>query len=123
MTIYPQILFLTNRDDFATDFLIYKLKATDIPYLRINSDDIISFSVKYKIPQNIEVSFDKNDYCLNKVKSIYFRRAPTVFPVSNDPLNINYINRERKEFFEGLYLSLDAKWHWFSSIYSLYAAI
>ena len=120
MIIYPQILFLTNKDDFATDYLIYRLKATDIPYLRINSDDITNFSVKYKIPQNIEISFDNIDYCLTKVKSIYFRRAPTVFPDSSDPINVNYINRERKEFFEGLYLSLDVKW--INPIFKTYVA-
>lgn len=120
MKIYPQVLFVTNKDDFAIDYLIYKFKSKNIKYLRINSDDILSYSIQYTINQKLMISFEDTDYCLSRIKSIYFRRAPTIFPSSIEPCNDNFINRERREFFEGLYLNLKAKW--INPIFNTYIA-
>jgi glutathione synthase/RimK-type ligase-like ATP-grasp enzyme len=109
MIIYPEVLFVTSKDDFATDYLIYQFKDQGVPYFRLNSEDITELGLSFQ-PGQITVTVNHVMYNLANVKSVYFRRAPTVFPNALHPSDTPFINRERKDFFEGLYLSLDAKW-------------
>jgi len=117
MLIYPQILFVTNREDFAIDYLIYNFKNKGVPYLRLNSEDISEISICHNISTTIlqikNITFD-----LSKVKSVYFRRAPTVFHKSFENADVQFVNRERRDFLEGLYISLGAKW--INPIFSTY---
>lgn len=109
MITKPRVLFVTNKDDFACDYLIYKFMDKNIPYLRLNSEDITEVSLSYR-PTHIEVRYGEITYDLSHVKSVYFRRAPTIFPPALNEMDTQFINRERRDFFEGLYCSLDAKW-------------
>ncbi|WP_035295404.1 hypothetical protein [Brevibacillus thermoruber] len=109
MIIHPRVLFVTNKDDFACDYLIYRFLHKQVPYLRLNSEDITEVSISFQ-PDNVEVLFDNIKYELSYVKSVYFRRAPTVFPPALNENDTPFINRERRDFFEGLYCSLDVKW-------------
>jgi glutathione synthase/RimK-type ligase-like ATP-grasp enzyme len=115
--IYPQVMFVTNKDDFACDYLIYRFLDKQVPYLRLNSEDITEVSISYQ-PDKIEVLFEDLNYNLCNVKSVYFRRAPTVFPPALNEIDTQFINRERRDFLEGLYCSLDAKW--INPIFSTY---
>jgi glutathione synthase/RimK-type ligase-like ATP-grasp enzyme len=110
LTIAPEVLFVTNKDDFAIDFLIYKFKDNHIPYLRLNSEDITGCDVTWNFGNDVCFKFNDYEYSLKNLKSIYFRRAPTIFPNSSNHNDTPYINRERRDFFEGLYLTLDVKW-------------
>ena len=114
--IKPIILFITNKDDFAVDYLIYKVKSNNIDYFRINSEDIIELYFSYNVD---EIVLYSNNFRveMDNVKSIYFRRCPNIFPNVTDVENSSYVNRERKEFFEGIYLSLNDR-KWINPIYS-----
>lgn len=120
MTAHPHLLFVTNRDDYATDYLIYQMQNRDIPYLRINSEDIVNLSISFRPKGSIIVAIKDVLYELNEVKTVYFRRAPTVFPNALHVADTSFLNRERKEFFEGIYLGLQARW--INPIYSTYIA-
>lgn len=119
MIIHPQVLFVTNKDDFACDYLIYNFLDKNVSYLRINSEDITKLGITYH-PDYSEITFSNIQYNLSKVKSVYFRRAPTVFPPALNDVDSPFINRERRDFFEGLYCSLDVKW--INPIFSTYRA-
>lgn len=120
MIIAPQVLFVTNKDDFAIDFLIYKFKDYCIPYLRLNSEDITECDVTWNFGNDVRLKFCDCEYGLKDLKSVYFRRAPTIFPNSSNHNDTPYINRERRDFFEGLYLTLNAKW--INPIFATYMA-
>ncbi len=90
-----------------------------IPYLRLNSEDITEVSLTYQ-PHRIEVHHETIRYDLSNVKSVYFRRAPTIFPPAVNEDDTPFINRERRDFFEGLYGSLNAKW--VNPMYATYKA-
>lgn len=120
--IYPKILFVTNRNDFATDYLIIKLRNYDnhIPYLRLNSEDIDKFSIKTNLSGHSIITVEDVDYNLSNLISGYFRRAPNIF---NKPLSYEdnlFIRRERRYFLEGFYESLNIKW--VNPIFSTYKA-
>ncbi len=115
----PKVLFVTNRDDFAVDFLIYRFIEHKIPYLRLNSEDITSFSIKYDL-DGIFIQHEDLQYSLKDLNSVYFRRSPSIFPPSQELDDTAFINRERRDFLEGLYLTLDCKW--INPMFSTYIA-
>jgi glutathione synthase/RimK-type ligase-like ATP-grasp enzyme len=112
MSLYPKIVFLTNREDFTSDYLISRLisRANEICYLRLNSEDIVHVRFEHNSREKTLISFESIEYDLSKTKSIYFRRAPTIFPPPSDVDDTAFINRERRDFLEGILLSLNAKW-------------
>jgi len=116
----PKVLFVTNKDDLATDYLIYKFANYNVPYLRLNSEDITEYSLTYNFNRSICIKYDKYKYNLEYLQSVYFRRAPTIFKNTLDPNDAPFINRERRAFFEGLYLALNVKW--INPIFSTYIA-
>ena len=115
----PKVLFVTNRDDFEVDFLIYKFIEHKIPYLRLNSEDITNFSINYDL-NDVYIHYKGNKCSFKDLNSVYFRRAPTLFPPSQDLNDTAFINRERRDFLEGLYQTLNCKW--INPIFSTYIA-
>lgn len=120
MILLPKVLFVTNKDDFAIDFLIYKFKDFGVPYLRLNSEDITEYGIIWNYDDNIYLNYNGNKYSMEELKSVYFRRAPSLFPMSINPDDTSFINGERRDFFEGLYLNLNVKW--LNPIFSTYKA-
>lgn len=116
----PKILIITNLDDFAADYLILKLIETEIDYLRVNSEDISSWSIKYDPHNGISLEYEDSHYNLNSVRGVYFRRAPTIYNQFANKKNSTFLWRESKEFFEGIYLTLDA--NWINPIFETYKA-
>lgn len=110
MVISPKVLFITNKDDLAIDYLIYKFMDKKVPYLRLNSEDIIKTGITYNFSQGLNIKYEEYEYSIGELQSVYFRRAPTIFPNTQNLDDTRFINGERRDFFEGLYLSLDCKW-------------
>lgn len=120
MKVYPKVLFLTNRNDLTVDYVIVNFKKKGIPYLRVNSDDIHRIKIVGRPQGPIEVYIEEDHYSLEKLNSIYFRRAPSVFPEVTNSNDREFVNRERRNFLEGLYLSINARW--VNPIYNTYLA-
>lgn len=117
--IYPKVLFISNKDDLALDYLIYKFQEKGIDYIRVNSEDIVNIGVNYCL-DNLQINYNDFLYDLSKMKSVYFRRAPSIFPNSIESKDTPFINGERRNFLEGMYSSLNAKW--INPIFSTYKA-
>ncbi|MFN0157093.1 MAG: MvdC/MvdD family ATP grasp protein [Bacteroidota bacterium] len=109
VTAFPQVLLVSNRDDFTTDHIATLCKRRKVNYLRINSEDITEFSFSYEPHERLFIRDERTCFDLRDVKSVFFRRAPSQFPSlrSEDAL---FIFRERREFLEGLLLSTKARW-------------
>jgi len=109
MNIYPRVLVVSNRDDFSTDLVCRQIEQKGVSYFRINSDDITHENFHYSLSET-RVTVDGDCYVLNDVKSVYFRRAPSLFPKTHDPNEEQFVNRERRHFFEGMLTAIRAKW-------------
>lgn len=110
MTKRPSILLLSNRDDLTTDFIASKLHEQGTEYIRINSEDITEREFTIVPNKSIWIGSGDSEVSLNFINSIYFRRIPSVFLPDQNQSHRNFINRERKDFLEGLSLCFNAYW-------------
>jgi glutathione synthase/RimK-type ligase-like ATP-grasp enzyme len=119
------IIILTNRDDITVDYIVRELQKQKLEYYRLNTEDI---------PHNIEIDFHttKNAYALydkkknmkielNKIDSVYFRRAK----ISNLDYIDNITDQERSYLkselafvLEGIYKLL-SNTYWLNNIYDI----
>jgi glutathione synthase/RimK-type ligase-like ATP-grasp enzyme len=76
---YPQVLLVSNRYDFSTDFIAVELDRQNIEYIRINRDELKDYSIEFNpiIPEVIG-KYKGLTFTLSTkhLKSIYYR-APT----------------------------------------------
>lgn len=76
---YPEVLLISNRFDFSTDFIAVELAKQGIDYIRINRDELKDYSIEFD-PIKPELKAQYKDYSFivsnEHLKSIYFR-APT----------------------------------------------
>jgi len=118
------ILFITNRNDITSDYLINKLNKRNIDYYRLNTDDLIS---------NVQVNFDfdkeefniidnKKEKNINvkEVKSVYYRRPrlPNIESLSLSKSELNFVLNEITFLLEGLYKILRNRF-WISPVFSI----
>lgn len=75
----PEILIISNRYDFACDYVCSVLSQKQQKYLRLNTDDLSRYHIHLN-PLTIEfiIKFDDKEFCLSEqtLKSIFFR-GPT----------------------------------------------
>ena len=118
------ILFITNKNDITSDYLIDKLNKEEINYYRLNTDDLIL---------NIDVNFNfdngkfsiidrkkKKDIDLREVKSVYYRRPilPNIGILSLNKSELDFVTKETAFLLEGLYKILKNKF-WISPVFSI----
>lgn len=119
------IIILTNKEDVTVDFIVRELKRQEIEYYRLNTEDI---------PQKVEVNFSieedkfllldkvKNiEVDLNKITSVYFRRAQVSSLAYIDEINMqerNYLRGELAYLLEGIYKVL-SKRYWLNNVYRI----
>ena len=76
---YPEVLLISNRFDFSTDFIALELANQGIDFIRINRDELKDYSIEFD-PIKPELIAKYNDYSFTIstecLKSIYYR-APT----------------------------------------------
>jgi len=118
--IKPHILFLTNKFDLTVDYLIHQVKSYRIDYLRINSEDINDISITIEMKGNTNVRIADSLFDLGELKSVYFRRSPSLFPATKNSEDEAFVNRERRHFFEGMLLTFDC--FWINPMYSTHIA-
>ena len=76
---YPEILLISNRFDFSTDFIAAELNKQNIEFIRINRDDLKDYVIKFDptIPELVG-EYKGYSFTISTIylKSIYYR-APT----------------------------------------------
>ncbi len=76
MEISPEVLIVSNKHDYSTDYISFQLKKLKVPYLRLNRDQFSEFNISLipteqkLIGKSHSFSFEIN---ANSLKSIYFR--------------------------------------------------
>ena len=107
------LLIVTNKNDFAVDFLITKLIDKKLPYLRLNPTEILDFGYDILFsgdnPHKI-IRKESTDINLNEIQSIWYRRAvsPSVDLAGYSAGENNFFSGEIKHLIVGLLLSLKA---------------
>jgi len=79
MQIEPEVLIISNKFDFSTDFVTNKLNQFGVSFLRLNRDDLYDYKIKLDpLEPSLYVAIDAYEYHVSdeKLKSIYYR-APT----------------------------------------------
>lgn len=86
----PNVLIISNRYDFSSDFIAVELENQKIPYLRINRDELKDYVIEFD-PLNpiIKGSFKNVTFCISKdkLKSIYFRAPTFLRDIFQDNIN------------------------------------
>ena len=76
MEICPEILIVSTKDDYATDYIAFYLNKVNASYLRLNIDQLSDFSINID-PYSPEIYGDGTNFSFkidpDILKSIYFR--------------------------------------------------
>lgn len=74
--IYPEVLIISNKHDFTTDYVVFQLKRMGASYLRLNRDQFSDFKITL-LPVAQKLYGEANDFTFqvsgDSLKSIYFR--------------------------------------------------
>lgn len=77
--IYPEVLLISNKFDFSTDFIAAELASQGIDFIRINRDELKDYYIKFDpIKPELVAKYDGYSFTVSTkfLKSIYYR-APT----------------------------------------------
>jgi glutathione synthase/RimK-type ligase-like ATP-grasp enzyme len=108
------LLIITNKEDLAADYLISSLIEKDLPYFRINSEEIQNYLVRFTYARD---QFDAEIECENKIlvmseiKSVWYRRS--ISPSINQDIDFyskRFVSGELQHLIEGLCLNDDLIW-------------
>lgn len=123
--VSPEILILSNSNDFSTDHVCYQLHRLGASYLRLNRDELDHCEVRLlpTIPQ-LRVKRDDTTYCVDssRLKSIYFR-APVFLRDVYQP-NIDLLEQLKRTQWASFIRNLTVfdKCQWINSPQATYAA-
>jgi len=123
--VSPDILILSNSNDFSTDHVCYQLHSLGASYLRLNRDELDHCEVRLlpTLPQ-LRVRRDDASYCVDsrKLKSIYFR-APVFLRDVYQP-NIDLLEQLKRTQWASFIRNLTVfdKCLWINSPQATYAA-
>lgn len=85
-----EVLIISNKFDFATDYVILALRELRVPYIRINRDKFFNYSIMLFLEnEELHIDIDGKGFVISSktLKSIYYR-APTFIrslDISVDP--------------------------------------
>ena len=102
------ILIVTYKEDFTTDFVINILNQKRQPYLRLNTEDILSdYKVEIASNSQLNVKIDGID----TFHSVWFRRVKMPVLESSNIGYVDFMNIELKKYFSNLWQTIDPlKW-------------
>ena len=82
-----EVLIISNKRDFSTDYVAYALHELNVPYLRIDRDELLNYSIRF-LPESEELHIELNGerfYTSSEIlKSVYYR-APTFIRTLGTP--------------------------------------
>lgn len=112
------ILIISHKEDYTTDFLVNILNKRNLPYFRLNTDDIgIRHKITYSSDSNNSISLDG----YTNFNSVWFRRTkPPNLEFSRHNEQAFFI-KDFRSFLKNLWLSLDIK-NWVSYPEHIYKA-
>lgn len=108
------VLIISTKYDFSTDYICIELHKRKSKYLRINRDEFKNYNVIFNINEEyLEIQIDDKKYFINKdLKSVYYR-APTYFRetyMKQFSTEEQLYNSQWMSFIRNLTLFEDALW-------------
>ena len=119
------ILFITNKEDITTDFVVKRIREERADYYRFNTEDLFNCV-------DISLDFERNKFQLldkrkgvidlNNVTSVYFRRPklPKI-PPDLATWERNFLIKEYHSLLNGIYSILSSSL-WINYVYSIIEA-
>ncbi|MCD9148485.1 MvdC/MvdD family ATP grasp protein [Pseudophaeobacter flagellatus] len=106
------ILLVTNKRDITTDFIVLELKRREIPFFRLNSEDLPRAIVRFEPKSGWVLRFGDTVLKLCEVKAGYYRRpgAPEVPEAAGDAATRDYIANEWSAVLRSLWNALEGRW-------------
>ncbi|MEO9461894.1 MAG: hypothetical protein ABJ242_04075 [Marinomonas sp.] len=107
------ILLVTNKRDVTTDFVVRELDARDIPFVRLNTEDIASGEVIFDLATGgWVVQVDDQTLALDAVTGAYYRRpvAPLVDTDPDDAAIAPYREGEWSAVLKSIWNELEGRW-------------
>ena len=111
----PTLLIVTDRNDFAADFVIVRLRERGLIYYRLNSDELGASEVTVRVgggqEQQRQIACQGAAVSLDNVRAVWYRRAirPQVAE-SVDPAFRVFAAAELRQLFEGLISDPTVRW-------------
>jgi glutathione synthase/RimK-type ligase-like ATP-grasp enzyme len=116
-----QIVIYTNETDPHSDVIVDRLKSFEIEPIRLNTNDIpknISIEVDFGSPKSygrVVILPEHREIELNSVQSVYWRRPEDFYlPEEFTPEEVEFADRELKEFFSGFWSNIPSHVFWMS---------
>lgn len=74
------VLLLTNRWDLSADFVVRGLRDREVPFFRLNAEDLRSGQATLRLPEvSMRVATHGQEYDLSKVRAVWNRRPGKPF--------------------------------------------
>lgn len=115
MTIETQALIITNKEDVTTDFVVLELQRRQLPFFRLNTEDLPQFIVRHEPSRGahgFELELFDKTVNLGCIGAGYFRRP--AFPVPlNDVIHDSdrsYCEAEWLCILKAVYALLERRW-------------
>ena len=115
-----QVLFVTNKADLTTDFVVREIQKKGVRFYRLNTEEIglsvlLSLDFKGRYYLYDQLSGEKHD--LESFSAVYFRR-PSIREYHEEDLTeaeIQFLRIEQYQSLEGIYRILDGAF-WISPL-------
>lgn len=108
------LLILTSDKDLTADFLIVELINRNLPYFRLNAEDLTTAGFTFSLAENNvrrEISVGTRTLDLGEVKAVWYRRAIHPRPTADlSPAERVFVAGELRHLSMGLVLNPDVIW-------------
>lgn len=108
------LLILTSDKDLTADFLIVELIKRQLPYFRLNAEDLTRACYSFQLDgdgTSRELAVGPKSVNLSDVKAVWYRRAISPNPRSDlSPAERQFVAGELRHLATGLLINSDAIW-------------
>jgi len=108
------LLILTSTEDFAADYLITALLDRDLPYFRLNSEDIAQAEIEFELSatrQTRRFAVGGRAFDFAEVTSVWYRRTIHPLPAPGlDHGESRFVAGELRHLVGGLVLDQSVQW-------------
>jgi hypothetical protein len=108
------LLILTSDKDLTADFLIVELISRDLPYFRLNAEELTTADFTFSISESgvrRELALGQRSVCLDDVTAVWYRRAIQPSPITElPPAERLFVAGELRHLATGLVLSPGVTW-------------
>ncbi|AGI24359.1 hypothetical protein H681_12445 [Pseudomonas sp. ATCC 13867] len=108
------LLLVTNRRDITTDYVVAELQRREIPYFRLNTEQLPdSLCTMAPAPRQAwSIAFGDRQISGDEITAAYFRRpgAPLLSDAVTEPGERAYVEAEWSSLLKSLYARLEGQW-------------